>query len=697
MRDLLCSSRRSIWNDALVPVLLALVYVAFCFLMQDPTYFPLNGILTDVDSYVRLIQVRDWLNGAGWYDTTVRATVVPYATHWTRVPDLLIAGITKPFVPFVGMNQSLFIAAFLAPLVLLAVLLMIVQGLVRELVPGRHPWAAVLATMCAVSALVVAFTPGQVGHHSYGLLGYASTLWALVYGVRRGFESRALGLVLGGLFTGLMVGATVEMFMGLGVFAGALYGFEIWKNERSVLRTLTLWSLGLTGGITLGVLLARPPTAFFDVFYDRVSVVYVAAAAGGLVLCLLAQHVFSRWGLKARLLGVGLSAGAVATLLIAPFPGLLDPQGYGYDPRVKDYTVQTIPDAMSWVARYGAVRLGLLAAVGGWGGLGLFALKRRSAGAGWLAVLAAPFLIQRLAVACMADPTSINAALSLLVFSLPVLVCLGIAAWMVWRRRSALRGWWLALAISLVFFLGLFVFLQHRVITYLSLLLVPPLAAAFIVGGQEVARCFRTRVWTLGNRRTFSILLMGLFLSSSVFVAEQRSFWRSLPFYPALKAAIYARFQTLNCDSQSLAIPLRDPAFFEGRLPERLAVHDGAGASLTFFAPQKVLALGAFVPSPSVMDMVTLFATNDEDVVKGIVTANRLDAVVLCRPWTKIVFTPGGPNRFMNRLLEGREVPSWLKSHEFPSAPGWVVFTVEPPNAGENGKELGVPGLAPNS
>ncbi len=619
-----------VWHRAVVPVLLALVYVALCFLVQDPTYFPLQGILSDPDGYVRLIQVRDWLEGAGWYDTTVRATIVPYATNWTRLPDVLIGGLAIPFIGAVGMEQALFIAAFLAPLVLLAAWLVIVQGLVRELVPGRHPWAAMIAGMCAVSALVVAFVPGKVDHHAYGLLGYAATLWTLAYGVRRGFEARGRWLILGGLFTGLMVGATVEFFMGLGVFVGALVGFGVWRNERGVLRALTLWAVGLTGGVVLGVLLTRSPGAFFDVFYDRVSVAYVAASLGGLVLCLLGQHVFSRWGLKARILSVGLSAGTVAAGLMVTFPGLLDPQWDGYDSRAKDYVFTYVSEAQP------LINSGLIST--------------------WSVVTLCPF----------------------------VGVALGLSLGLTYRRRARpIAGWWGALSLAGIVYVALVLFFQNRVITYLSLVMIFPSAMLLAVGWrwfrrQNGMREVVTRFVLLGA------LVPGLVLLVPATIGDS-PLRTGVLLFPDLGAAQHAS-EARTCDPRTMARYLRDPQRFLGFPAERIAVEGSVAPAIAFLAPPKMLGLGVYTSNPHIMDLVTLFTTPHEDEVRALVETYHLDAILLCR-WTPTLRVNISSNvsasaeGFFYTLLHTTTPPSWLKQHEPELAPNWVVFAVERPEA----------------
>jgi hypothetical protein len=65
------------------------------------------GALTvsaDGDDQMRLVQVRDWLAGQGWFDTRQHRVLPPdgISMHWTRYVDLGIAAILTVASPLLA-------------------------------------------------------------------------------------------------------------------------------------------------------------------------------------------------------------------------------------------------------------------------------------------------------------------------------------------------------------------------------------------------------------------------------------------------------------------------------------------------------------------------------------------------------------------------------------------------------------------
>src|SRR5579871_3944312 len=87
------------------------------------------------DNSMRLVEVRDFLGGQGWFDNVEKRLNPPLGTpmHWARWID---AGIAAPIVllrPLVGQQNAEIIAGFIWPLGLLALFMALVVEISAEL------------------------------------------------------------------------------------------------------------------------------------------------------------------------------------------------------------------------------------------------------------------------------------------------------------------------------------------------------------------------------------------------------------------------------------------------------------------------------------------------------------------------------------------------------------------------------------
>ena len=272
--------------------------------------------LGDTDDNMRLMQVRAWLGGQGWYDLRQYRMNPPvgFDIHWSRIVDLPIAGLILFFRLFVSPSWAERLACGLAPLLPLSVVMLALAATVRRLVaPIAWPLALiVLVSSCGATMLM--FMPERIDHHNWQLACLAVT----VAGLSDPRQGR------GGLQVGLA--SAVSLSIGLemlpyAAMAGAIIALRwIWTPGEA--KRLAVYALTLGGGGGLGFLL-------FASYANRVmrcdaltpvwlSVLVVAAAL------LLAMALWSPRSLAVRL-GLAVAAGAVIAVGFA----LLFPQCLG--------------------------------------------------------------------------------------------------------------------------------------------------------------------------------------------------------------------------------------------------------------------------------------------------------------------------------------------------------------------------------
>ena len=74
-----------------------------------------------MDDFMRMVQVRDWINGQNWYNLTQYRLDPPAGAvmHWTRLVDMPIGALVLGLAPFAGRAGAELLAAALWPLLML--------------------------------------------------------------------------------------------------------------------------------------------------------------------------------------------------------------------------------------------------------------------------------------------------------------------------------------------------------------------------------------------------------------------------------------------------------------------------------------------------------------------------------------------------------------------------------------------------
>ena len=137
-------------------------------------------ILADTDDNLRLAQVKAWLAGQNWYDLRQYKLDPPHGAdiHWSRLPDMPIAGLISLFSPILGALWAERLALAVAPLVPFGLALWGLGLTARRLV---HPIAWLFAAVLLFSApsAMGMFLPMRIDHHGWQLAFLALALAGL--------------------------------------------------------------------------------------------------------------------------------------------------------------------------------------------------------------------------------------------------------------------------------------------------------------------------------------------------------------------------------------------------------------------------------------------------------------------------------------------------------------------------------------
>lgn len=361
----------------------------------------------DNDDIMRLVQVRDWLAGQGWFDMQQYRILPPEGVpmHWSRYIDAgiggLLAGLETVFAPDVAERLTLVIW----PSLLLAVLVAVV---------GRGTWRVLgpLASVMAMTVLLtwnpvagVTFKIGRIDHHNVQILMVSIIAFAMVWPGRPALRGAIAGAAAAG---SLAVG--LEM-LPLILVVWVMLGLRAARAMDGAARFLAAFGVTLLVLAPLLMLGQTAPSEWYAPYCDELatptlSLVSAGAAASILPLALggrLAPLPLAGLMLAVALAGCWLAAPLLVPCLSGPYaalpvevqeaisrqiteaqPGLLfvSSRPLSYLAIVAPAAVSVIGSAVLWVRMRGSMTpqmrdaVGQMLVIGAFGLLGTFAQMR---------------------------------------------------------------------------------------------------------------------------------------------------------------------------------------------------------------------------------------------------------------------------------------------------------------------------------
>lgn len=178
----------------------------------------ISGSGRDPDDQLRLVQLRDFLNGQSWFDNRQYRLNPPDGApmHWSRLIELPLAAITLLLTPMFGRAVAETAASTAVPLLLLGIIIMILAYTALRV--GGKTAAISAAIVSALSVpLIGQLQPMRIDHHGWQIAMAALALASLFYG-----HARMAGLVLGATLAiwlhisleGLPMSAAFFVFLG---------------------------------------------------------------------------------------------------------------------------------------------------------------------------------------------------------------------------------------------------------------------------------------------------------------------------------------------------------------------------------------------------------------------------------------------------------------------------------------------------
>jgi len=304
----------------------------------------------DPDSMMRLVEVRDFLAGQGWFDLTQYRLDPPGGVlmHWSRLVDLPIAAIILAASPFAGRAGAELFAANLWP-----VLLVIPFAFALASVAGRFGGGiARLITLLMIflsPQVKGVFLPGDFDHHNVQAVLIALMLMGLVRadGARR--WPLVAGMAAAASLTVGMETLLAVLLAILGLAIAWIIDADRWR------RGLMLFNGALMAGTLLAAAATIPPSRLLVPACDALSFAYLVPVliGGSAVIGLAAMLRGHSDGLPGLLMRGGALA-AVASILVAVaavlFPTCLAGPYGGVDPAIRSIWLDRVSEAQGLVA-----------------------------------------------------------------------------------------------------------------------------------------------------------------------------------------------------------------------------------------------------------------------------------------------------------------------------------------------------------
>lgn len=617
------------WPLAAVVGFVAMVHVIWWLLGDTVVAY---GNLVDSDSYARLVRVERLLETGAWFDSSLPRANWPYggSLHWSRLFDMLLIALALPLMPALGVKAALYWSgAVISPILHLFTAAAVVWA-ARPLI-GRSG-ALIAGALTAVQFGVLGYaTLGHADHHMlFGLIAVLAigfTVHSLTgTEPETGRHAACAGVVLA---AGFWLGAEMQVTAALCLMAlGLKWVFEgdggetVAAGTRPVLNLALNLSLGLLAGVAVALAVERGP-GFFDVGYDRISIVHLTLAA------LLAAFW---WGV-ARLDGRGpagvpgrlglVAAGAVAVLglMRGLYPKVFVNPLTDVDPVVQEIFVtisesSVIDDAGHFFLYVGAV------------------------------VLALP--------------------------------------WAAWRLKTQPRGgrsWgWLLLAAAVVVYVA-FAISWIRWSNYAGLILTFAVADLIVHADAAIDRRFRFPSRMAVKVPIVVLLAVGPLAAGTALVYAQGAQDRAINGAPSPSSspAPAKDGDPRLCPVQAMARYLEAPPWADR--PRTILASVNFGAELLYRTRHRVTATLHHPQAPGILDSVRILGGVDDGEILKLVRQRQVDLIMICEHSAHDgYFLMGGGDRILYKRLERGQFPEWIVEVGLPQdlRQGFRLFEIVP-------------------
>ena len=325
------------------PVLVPLIYSILLIVAQLVIHRHLSDYVgPDNDDAMRLVEVRDFLAGQGWFDMMQYRLGLDGGTlmHWSRFIDLPIAGLILFFRMFFTPEGAEAAALTVWPLMLILPLMFSMSLAGRRIagVEGMHFSLILTAFFILLSPR---FVPGSIDHDNVQLGLVALTVAMLV---DESYRPRNFAIAAVALAIQLGIGAETTPFVAVACVAIAC----LWTWDGEVFAPAAkAFALTMTIAVGAAFVSLVPPRFYSMVTCDNLSLGFYSIVSVGCVGLLLSALFASRLSRPWRMVVLAANGAAVFATALAIAPQCLRNPLADLDPMLVELWLSKVTEAQS--------------------------------------------------------------------------------------------------------------------------------------------------------------------------------------------------------------------------------------------------------------------------------------------------------------------------------------------------------------
>lgn len=292
----------------------------------------------DPDDALRLVQLRDFLNGQSWFDTTQYRMNRPDGApmHWSRLVEVPLALIILALRPLTGQMWAEIVAGIAVPLLLLGWISYMLARIATHIASREAGVAAALITLSS-GALLLQLRPMRIDHH-----GWQIAMAVLALSTLFRADVRKAGILLGLALAvwlhisleGAPMTAAFFLFLGIGWVRGSgVEGRLFWTIVSFTLCTALLFFGTQAQGL------------YAATYCDTISPPHMFAITAAAFVMIPATYLNpDRW--EMRLGAAALAGGFALALLLSMAPQCVGGAFGGMDPLVRTYWYSNVTEGL---------------------------------------------------------------------------------------------------------------------------------------------------------------------------------------------------------------------------------------------------------------------------------------------------------------------------------------------------------------
>jgi hypothetical protein len=321
-------------------ILLALCWLAVSLQLVGLNWTTAARTLQDTDDALRLVEMRDFVAGQGWFDLHLSRLGPPlgYDSHWSRLIDAGLAGLFSAFHLVVDTAQAEFLMRVVWPLLWLLPAIAAAAAIAWR-IGGREAAVLLLLLVLVGMPAFQQFKPGRIDHHNVqialAMAVIAATAWS----------ERLAAAALAGVLTGLALAIGLESLPFLMIAGGAIaVRFGLDRDAASALRA---YGLSLAVAPLCGFLVSVGPLQWGRTACDAMAINWMEpVVVAGLSLALAGGFLHGA-GAPMRFVAVAAAAGLAGAMFVSLEPRCLGGPYAMLDPALRQVWLAHVHEMQS--------------------------------------------------------------------------------------------------------------------------------------------------------------------------------------------------------------------------------------------------------------------------------------------------------------------------------------------------------------